>query len=95
VTIPASDSTFSLCPDKRVFLKFKKARNIPAPSASGDYGIGVYKFTARNADGSRAVNYNTAFASTDFPVFRLADAYMMRAENVVVSSTMRLRDALT
>lgn len=78
--IPASDPTLSLAPDKRVFLKIKKARNIPAPSASGDYGIGVYKFTARNADGSRAANYNTAFASTDFPVFRLADAYMMRAE---------------
>ena len=78
--IPDSDPTLSLAPDKRVFLKIKKARNIPAPSASGDYGIGVYKFTARNADGSRAANYNTAFASTDFPVFRLADAYMMRAE---------------
>ncbi len=80
VPIPASDPTFSQCKDKRVFLKMKKAANIPSPSSSGDYGIGVYKFTARNADGSRATNYNTAYASTDFPVFRLADAYMMRAE---------------
>jgi hypothetical protein len=80
VPIPASDPTFSQSDDKRVFLKMKKARNIPAPSASGDYGIGVYKFTARNADGSRPDNYNTAFACTDFPIFRLADAYMMRAE---------------
>jgi starch-binding outer membrane protein, SusD/RagB family len=80
VPIPASDPTFAQSKDKRVFLKMKKARNIPAPSASGDYGIGVYKFTARNADGSRPANYNTAFACTDFPVFRLADAYMMRAE---------------
>ena len=54
--------------------------DIPSASASGDYGIGVYKFTARNADSSQAANYNTAFASTDFPVFRLADAYLMRAE---------------
>ena len=80
VPIPPSDPTFSQCKDKRVFLKMKKARNIPSPSASGDYGIGVYKFTARNADGSRPANYNTAYACTDFPVFRLADAYMMRAE---------------
>jgi len=78
--VPANDPTLSLAPDNRVFLKIKKERNIPAPSASGDYGIGVYKFTARNADGSRPANYNTAFACTDFPVFRLADAYMMRAE---------------
>lgn len=80
VPIPSSDPTFSQCKDKRVFLKMKKASNIPSPSSSGDYGIGVYKFTARNADGSRAINYNTAYASTDFPVFRFADAYMMRAE---------------
>jgi len=80
VPIPASDPTFAQSDDKRVFLKLKKEKNIPAPSASGDYGIGVYKFTARNADGSRPANYNTAFACTDFPIFRLADAYMMRAE---------------
>ncbi|MDX9930656.1 MAG: RagB/SusD family nutrient uptake outer membrane protein, partial [Bacteroidales bacterium] len=78
--IPADDPTLSLSPDKRVFLKIKKSRNIPSPSASGDYGIGVYKFTARNADGTSPANYNTAYACTDFPVFRLADAYLMRAE---------------
>ncbi len=78
--VPASDPTFSSSPDSRVFLKMKKASNIPSPSSSGDYGIGVYKFTARNSDGSLPSNYNTAYACTDFPVFRLADAYMMRAE---------------
>jgi hypothetical protein len=40
----------------------------------------VYKFTAKNADGSQAANYNPAFASTDFPIFRYADALLMRAE---------------
>jgi len=78
--IPSSDPEFSQCPDKRVYLKQKQSINIPAASANGNYGIGVYKFTARNADGSQAANYNTAFASTDFPIFRLADAYLMRAE---------------
>lgn len=66
--------------DTRVYLKVKKQTDIPAASSSGDYGIGVYKFTARNTDGSLPANYNPAFACTDFPVFRLADAYMMRAE---------------
>jgi hypothetical protein len=58
----------------------KKSMDIPSSSSSGDYGIGVYKFTAKNADGSQAANYNPAYASTDFPIFRLADAYLMRAE---------------
>lgn len=80
VPVPKADSTFALCKDKRVFMKMKKAMNIPSASSSGDYGIGVYKFTARNTNGSRPANYNTAYACTDFPVFRLADAYLMRAE---------------
>ncbi|PKQ64028.1 RagB/SusD family nutrient uptake outer membrane protein [Labilibaculum manganireducens] len=78
--VPATDATFAQCPDGRVFLHQKRSINIPTPSSSGDFGIGVYKFTARNYDGSRAENYSPTFASTDFPVFRLADAYLMRAE---------------
>ena len=80
VPIPAADSLYLQSDDNRVFLKRKKAPNIPSASSSGDYGIGVYKFTARNSDGTSPANYNTAYACTDFPVFRLADAYMMRAE---------------
>jgi hypothetical protein len=80
VKIPASDVEFSQSPDNRVFLKMKKSMDIPSASSSGDYGIGVYKFTARNSDGSQAQNYHPAFASTDFPIFRLAEAYLTRAE---------------
>lgn len=80
VKVPVSDSMFAQCDDKRVYLKTKKSWDIPSASSSGDYGVGVYKFTAKNSDGSQATNYNTAFASTDFPIFRLADAYLMRAE---------------
>jgi len=80
VPVPASDVLFAQCKDKRVMLKMKKSMNIPSASSNGDYGIGVYKFTAKNTNGSQATNYNPAFASTDFPVFRLADAYLMRAE---------------
>lgn len=78
--IPKDDVEFSQSKDNRVFLKMKKSMDIPSASSSGDYGIGVYKFTARNADGTQAANYNPAYASTDFPIFRLADAYLMRAE---------------
>jgi len=78
--IDLTDVHFAQSPDKRVYLKQKKNLNIPSPSASGDYGVGVYKFTARNHDGTPAANYNPAFACTDFPIFRLADAYLMRAE---------------
>ncbi|WP_088653129.1 RagB/SusD family nutrient uptake outer membrane protein [Geofilum rhodophaeum] len=78
--IPASDTIFAQSPDSRVFLRQKKSIDIPSASSSGDYGVGVYKFTGRNADGSRAANYSDTYASTDFPVFRFADAYLMRAE---------------
>ena len=80
VPIPANDPTFTQCMDKRAFLKAKKSMNIPSPSSSGDYGIGVYKFTAKNANGTLPANMNPAYANTDFPVFRYADALMMRAE---------------
>lgn len=80
LAIPTDDVHFAQSKDQRVYLKMKKSMNIPSASSSGDYGIGVYKFTANNADGSQAANYNPAFASTDFPIFRLADAYLMRAE---------------
>lgn len=83
VPVPSAtynDSIFAACKDKRVFMKLKKTKKIPSASSSGDYGIGVYKFTAKNVDGSQAADYNPAYASTDFPIFRLADAYLMRAE---------------
>ena len=80
VSIPADDYTFAQCKDKRVCLKMKKSMDIPSASSSGDYGIGVYKFTAKNGDGTQSASYNAAFASTDFPIFRYADALLMRAE---------------
>jgi hypothetical protein len=75
-----TDPFFAQCKDKRVYLRVKKSADIPSASSSGDYGIGVYKFTAKNTDGTQAANYNNAYASTDFPIFRYADALLMRAE---------------
>jgi len=84
----ATDPMFKQSKDTRILCKVKKSVDIPSPSSSGDYGIGVYKFTAKNTNGSQAANYSTAFASTDFPVFRYADALLMRAE-----AKFRLGDA--
>ena len=75
-----TDPFFAQCKDKRVYLRVKKSPDIPSASSSGDYGIGVYKFTAKNTDGSQADNYSNTYASTDFPIFRYADALLMRAE---------------
>jgi hypothetical protein len=80
VPVPKDDVEFSQCKDKRVYMKMKRSFDIPSASSSGDYGIGVFKFTAKNLNGSQPANYNEAYACTDFPVFRLADAYLMRAE---------------
>jgi len=80
IPVPATDTIFAQNPDGRIFLRQKQAIDIPAPSAGGDFGIGVWKFTARNHDGTLPTNYNTAYACTDFPVFRFADALMMEAE---------------
>lgn len=46
-------------------------------------GIGITKFTNFNADGSQAANYHAEFPSTDIPVFRLGDAYLMYTECVL------------
>jgi len=81
VPIPwETDPMFQQSKDSRIFCKVKKAVDIPSASASSDYGIGVFKFTAKNADGSQDANYSPAYASTDFPIFRYADALLMRAE---------------
>lgn len=80
VPVPASDNMFSQSKDKRVLLKMKQSIDIPSASSSGDYGIGVYKFTAKNADGSLPETFNPAYACTDYPIFRYADALLMRAE---------------
>ncbi|MBU1099325.1 MAG: RagB/SusD family nutrient uptake outer membrane protein [Bacteroidetes bacterium] len=46
-------------------------------------GIGVTKFKNVTSTGGPAPNAHATFASTDFPMFRLADAYLMYAEAVV------------
>ncbi len=78
--VPETDSFFSTCEDTRVYLKLKESLTIPSATSSGNFGIGVMKFTALNADGTEPATFNTSYACTDYPVFRYADAIMMRAE---------------
>jgi hypothetical protein len=47
------------------------------------HGIGVTKFKNVTGTGGPAPNTHATFVSTDFPLFRLADAYLMYAEAVV------------
>lgn len=51
------------------------------------HGIGITKFKNITSDSSAAPNAHPAFVSTDFPVFRLSDAYLMYAEAVVRGGT--------
>lgn len=46
-------------------------------------GIGITKFKNITSTGGDAPNSHPSFVSTDFPVFRLADAYLMYAECVL------------
>lgn len=60
-------------------------------------GWGITKFRNRNLDGSQATsNAPGDFVNTDYPMFRLADAYLMLAEAVLRGGTGASRaDALT
>ncbi|WP_053405914.1 RagB/SusD family nutrient uptake outer membrane protein [Persicobacter sp. CCB-QB2] len=47
------------------------------------HGLNVTKFRNKNADGSSNGFTETYFVATDWPMFRLADSYMMYAEAVL------------
>ncbi len=95
VSVPVTDIFFSQCPDKRVFCRQLAHWNIPSASSSFPFGIGVFKFTNNNADGSQAADWNENYASTDFPIFRLADAYLMRAEANLKSASGDINQAVS
>lgn len=46
-------------------------------------GYAITKFKNVNADGSEAVHPHPDFVCTDYPMFRLADVYLMYAESVL------------
>ncbi len=79
------DTYFSVVKDKRVWLQQLVKWDITNTSSFTD-GFGVRKFTNVKSDGTPADNYNSDFSSTDWPVFRLADAYLTRAEATLRSN---------
>ncbi len=67
--------------DKRgIFYSDKKSVDITTTAIGtfGTEGWSVYKYTNLNSDGS--AGKNKTFPDTDFPMFRLADVYLMYAE---------------
>ncbi len=96
------DSIYGQCPDQRVYLH-TLLDNQMYNTSEFDNGIGVYKFTNNQVqetyslgganDNQQAVDWNSTFSSTDVPIFRLADAYLMRAESEY--NLGDLNDALT
>ncbi len=75
--------------DRRAMFFFDAAGGwvwtIPDETGVGTFtdGIGVTKWSNLSANGSPAPNANSSFASTDFPMFRFGDVYLMYAEAVV------------
>lgn len=88
------DAKFTNVKDKRVLLQQLSNWDILNVGTFTD-GIGVRKYVNVNSDGSQAANYHNDFSSIDYPIFRLADAYLMRAEALLRSNgdaTLALAD---
>jgi starch-binding outer membrane protein, SusD/RagB family len=92
--VSANDTWFARVPDKRVYLRQLSSYEMHSPGTYTD-GIGVFKFTNNRSDGGAIVDYNSDNSSTDFPIFRLAEAYLMRAEALMKSSTPNLNAAMS
>ena len=81
----AEDPEYSTRPDKRGKFFFHPdswtwdVENIETFT----HGIGVMKYSNFTHDGGEAPNAHNSYASTDYVVFRLADAYLMYAEAVL------------
>jgi hypothetical protein len=95
-----TDVNFARVKDTRIHLQLLTNWDIYSVGTFTD-GIAVTKYTNLNNDGSKAADYSDAFCSTDFPIFRLADAYLMHAEatirsggdqNTAISDINLLRD---
>lgn len=80
---PTSDDTlYTKCPDKRVKLNLLGNWDIYNVGTFTD-GIGVWKYSNMTHDGQPAEHPHGDFVCTDYPVFRLAEAYLNYAEAVL------------
>ncbi len=74
----------TLTESRALFAKENKGQNLAMNSVSSSTdGYGIFKFRNVNSDGTIPVSANTGFNNTDYPMFRLADAYLMYAEAVL------------
>ncbi|MDX9770046.1 MAG: RagB/SusD family nutrient uptake outer membrane protein [Tenuifilaceae bacterium] len=81
-----ADPAFTARADKRAHFWFNPDKSWKweiENVGTFNHGIGVTKFTNLTSTGDDAPNQQGDFASTDFPMFRLADAYLMYAEAVL------------
>ncbi len=80
-----ADTSAYLGDDSRAMFFFDKANWEWEVTNVGTFthGIGVTKYKNVTSSGGEAPNAHPTFVSTDFPMFRLADAYLMYAEVVL------------
>lgn len=83
-----ADPQYTRVKDKRIYLELLNNWEIYNVGTFTD-GIGVRKFTNLNHDGTPAIHPHNDFPCTDFPIFRLADAYLMHAEALLRSGGSR------
>jgi hypothetical protein len=71
---------------RALFAKEDKGQALEIDAVnSSNQGYGVFKF--RNVTSTGAAGSNPSFQDTDYPMFRLADAYLMYAEAVLRGGT--------
>lgn len=85
----SADPEFSTIPDARGMFYYDPSSWEWDITNVGTFteGVGVTKFKNISSDGGAAPNAHPTFVSTDFPVFRLGDAYLMYAEAVLRGGT--------
>lgn len=85
----SADPEFTGISDKRGMFFFEPTSWVWDIENVGTFteGIGTTKFKNVTSTGGAAPNAHPTFVSTDFPVFRLADAYLMYAEAVLRGGT--------
>lgn len=83
-TTSALVNLFDPSDPRALFAKEDKGQSLDIDDvAQSKQGYGVYKFRNVTSTGAVPATDNTGFTDTDYPLFRLADAYLMYAEAVL------------
>lgn len=73
---------------RALFAKEDKGQSLEIDALNAaKQGYGIFKFRNVKSDGSKPANASSGFSDTDYPMFRLADAYLMYAEAVLRGGT--------